>query len=224
MRVNALTDSIFFVCTGAGIADQDRNILTNQHLLLASFQSAASFLSAGSDPSPVAEDRKKISRSKKRKRQGADADDDRDEDADEPVSDLEEEVPQDYEEDEDVEKPAPTMNTSGTKEFRKSGLERLSRNALGNNGRRGSIFITLRDAKPYSLWYVLTRLMLVTLHVLTCLFLGMSHVSQNGPHRCHHHSVVMNANRDTPSSARLSLTLQCTWGMNTEERSGVLLA
>lgn len=77
-----------FAQTGAGIKDQDRNIVINQKLLVDFFQSTAPLLAKGKDPSSTPGS----SKQKRRKVEDGDSD----EDADSGVSDLEQEEALDF--------------------------------------------------------------------------------------------------------------------------------
>ena len=81
-----LTARIIFSLSGAGITDQDRNILSNQHLLLRTLRSVHPILTSGPPPKPPTSKRK-------RKAKGSDDEDDDQDKADlEGVSDLEDDL------------------------------------------------------------------------------------------------------------------------------------
>ena len=91
---------------GKGIADQDRNILINQTLILGFLRSVKPFLAMGSIP--------QFNYARKRKPNPDDDDDDEEEEED--------------------------------------GHDSGNRN--GEEGRRGTVLITLRNVAPYTQWYV----------------------------------------------------------------------
>lgn len=111
-----------FITPGAGIKDQDRNIVVNQRLIADFLQSIAPLLAKGKDPSSIPGSRKK------RKRDNEDDEDDNDEDrlADDVSLPSEDE----YED-------------PGASESDPTRIPPLT---------RGSVLITLRDAPPYTLW------------------------------------------------------------------------
>lgn len=93
---------------GKGISDQDRNVLSNQLLILDFLKSAALILEDGAVPSMT------LRNSRKRKRREMDSDED-------DSADLQ-------------------LDDVGT---------------IGNlEKERGTVLITLRNASPYTLWYV----------------------------------------------------------------------
>ena len=107
---------------GAGINDQDRNILSNQHLLLRTLRSVSSVLTSGPSSTRIIP---------KKNRAGSDSDSDHEVDADEPegVSDIEEE---------DSGEPSHTLPPS-------------SRTFVVPE-REGTLLVTLLDQPPYTLW------------------------------------------------------------------------
>jgi len=112
-----------FVLIGAGIKDQDRNIVSNQRLIIDFLQSVATLLAKGKDPRSVPG-----SSRKKRKRNDEDSDDD-EEDADGRN--------QDFDVDDSV---------------AYDGAEQESGSFRRPPPTRGTVLITLRDATPYTLW------------------------------------------------------------------------
>lgn len=113
-----------FFTSGAGIKDQDRNIVVNQRLIAEFLQSIAPLLAKGKDPSSVP------GSSRKKRKRNNDDDEDADEDGDRLADDVS--LPSEDEHDD-----------AGTSE---SDSRRIPPST------RGSVLITLRDAPPYTLW------------------------------------------------------------------------
>lgn len=119
---------VCLISVGAGITDQDRNILTNQHLLLRTLRSVAPVLTSG----PIVESH---SNGSKRKRSAGDGDEDEDEDEDDAVSELEVDVDDDM-----------------SDELTDAALPTPPALKLSPPRRQGSILITLLNQPPYTLW------------------------------------------------------------------------
>ena len=125
---------------GAGIKDQDRNILSNQHLLLRTLRSVHPVLTSG--PLPAFASASKFgTSSKKRKRKGHPVDGGNDDNDDEEpldgVSDLEDDL--DAELDADGKPVLVLKRTPAPSSFTPP-------------NRAGSILITLLDQPPYTDW------------------------------------------------------------------------
>ena len=120
-----------FIKLGAGITDQDRNILSNQHLLLRTFRSVASHLTTG-PPKAISSIPGSSKGRKRKRREGGESDDE----ANKP-SENDLEIPVD-----------------GATED--SELDALAGTPLGTEltspDTQGSILITLLDQPPYTLW------------------------------------------------------------------------
>jgi 25S rRNA (uracil2634-N3)-methyltransferase len=108
--------------TGAGIKDQDRNIISNQRLIIDFLQSVATLLAKGKDPRSVPG-----SGRKKRKRNDEDSDEEEDAGGRNQDFDVDDSVACDIAEQESgsFRRPPPT---------------------------KGTVLITLRDTAPYTLW------------------------------------------------------------------------
>lgn len=138
---------------GAGITDQDRNILTNQHLLLRTLRSVNPVLTTGSNDAPTQEKGNKSikagktlrgkANNKKRKRPAEDEDreienDDASESEDENMFDINDDpILEDDESDDD------DKDNLKPKKFAPT---------LTPPDRAGSILITLLNQAPYTLW------------------------------------------------------------------------
>ena len=133
---------------GAGIADQDRNILTNQHMLLDFFASAASMLAKGIPPKVA------LPSSGKKKKAGGNEDDSGDEDVTADGQRHEQNLPGKGIEDADQFQPSDNIVTRRHGDYERPAPKR-----------QGTILVTLRDSSPYTLWY--SRLVEPTAYLLT---------------------------------------------------------
>jgi len=117
-----------FPHVGAGIKDQDRNILTNQELMMGFFRSASGQLTDG----PTWMERKGTG--KKKKKTKVDDGDDEDEEQVDQIKEVDDDMQsEDYETE-----PAPTAPT----------------HRFVSPTKQGSILVTLRNSPPYTLWDV----------------------------------------------------------------------
>jgi len=125
---------------GAGIKDQDRNIITNQHLLLRTLRCVHPILTHGPPPGPI-KPHEKRKRPASDNEDDADADIDYDQDFEEETAELEATLRAEADGDVsieagksiiDISNPAPTSFTPPN--------------------RRGTVLFTLLDQPPYSLW------------------------------------------------------------------------
>lgn len=121
---------------GAGIADQDRNILTNQKLLLGFLKSAAPVLSTGTPPRQL-QVRSGGSKSKRKR------DPDDEEDDGQPEED---EIELGVEEDDDG------WDGVGANDDMDAGEVAVDTPLRPAPPRQGVIIVTLRDSEPYTSW------------------------------------------------------------------------
>ncbi|WWC72191.1 uncharacterized protein I206_106151 [Kwoniella pini CBS 10737] len=129
-----------FPHVGAGITDQDRNILTNQHMLLKFFRSVEGFLTDGPEELTTKEKNKN---KRKLSELNSDSEEDENENEMEMEEEEEEESPYIIEEKEGNENQFISFRNFEKQEEQKE---------LKIPNKKGSILITLLNCLPYKLW------------------------------------------------------------------------
>lgn len=135
---------------GAGIKDQDRNILTNQHLILAFLRSCQPLLTRGPSRQPI--DHKAGKRTHKHhqaKRRGARDEGDDGSDAEAAVAYAAggpaDEVSEDEDEDAEMTSAHDAFNAA---------IDAGAAKTFHPPTKQGTVLVTLKNSKPYTLWDV----------------------------------------------------------------------
>ncbi|WRT70046.1 uncharacterized protein IL334_007040 [Kwoniella shivajii] len=142
-----------FPHVGAGITDQDRNILTNQHLLLGFFRSVESLLTEG--PSRIPQSKK--SAGKKKSSSSSNRKEDQDQDQDDIDYDEKGHLIENDDNDQEDEEESPyILDENGLLTnipiFDKTKQNHDDNSTMTIPEKQGSILITLLNCPPYTLW------------------------------------------------------------------------
>ncbi|KAI5453779.1 hypothetical protein NCC49_005592 [Naganishia albida] len=150
-----------FPHAGAGIKDQDRNILTNQHLILSFLRACPPLLTRGKSRLPVdPRTGKKAHKHKQAKRRGGERDDD---DDDEPEGYVEGGPADEVSDDENMDTPssladagdaAASADEADASAALATALSAGEAKLLHPPAKQGTVLITLKNKLPYTLWDV----------------------------------------------------------------------